>query len=314
MLILPECGLIRSVKVHRSNAHAFVDWVEASTLFLGEASYTPQLLDMLIENEIYEEQDFAWEFIDQCTSIIEKRMARMGMGYPICIENDKIAAKSDWTDFPAYSFCLFSSLSILYPKWKSELLGGDYTTQGEIFEKLSQESIKIIFPGWVVNNTGWSKTNTVNIISIVGHIAEWLNEQIGETRRWTKETAKEAGLDLVSYRPFSDANPGVPVYLWQCASGNNWKTKRKTPDLDLWTRIISWTVNPSKGMTIPFALPDDEMVQEGAIVAGLLLDRHRLLEPGRNNADWISAALRDEIVDWLNPYIAQTPRFEDNVL
>ena len=44
----------------------------------------------------------------------------------------------------------------------------------------------------------------------------------------------------------------------QCASGANWDKKLKTPDLQIWQKIISFTTIPKRGFSLPFALLKNE--------------------------------------------------------
>ena len=309
---LPEAGMRRSARIHRSDMGIFVDWLECNVVFLGRRLSGADIVDILQENNIYRDQDHAWEFFYQALSVMENRARYLGMGYPISLHSDAISFNRNWEDFAPYSFCLFLSLSQVYPNWKHQILLGNYTVQGDLFELLSAEALKQLFGGWVVKNTGWSRTRIVSLNSVVKNVGEWLNEQIGDLGRWTSERAKEAGLDLLSYRPFADANVGIPVYMWQCASGEKWRDKRKTPDIALWSRLLAWAVNPRKGMTIPFALDENSMRKESVIVEGLLLDRHRLLEPGVRNANWLTPSLYDTITNWMTPIVAGLPLLDDN--
>jgi hypothetical protein len=202
------------------------------------------------------------------------------------------------------------SLARSHPSWIKQTFGSDYTEQGELFEDLTAEAVKHVFPGWKVEPTGWSRTRTTGLRAIVGNICTLLNEAAGDVFRWTKTTAKEAGLDLISYRQFADNNVGVPVYLWQCASGKDWQQKRKTPDLAIWTRVITWAVDPRRALAMPFAVSETEVRHSSVVVAGLLLDRHRLLEPGTVDQGWVPAALLDRLVNWLWPRVALLPHYE----
>ncbi len=61
---------------------------------------------------------------------------------------------------------------------------------------------------------------------------------------------------------------------------------------------------------MPFAVTDTEVRQSSVVVAGLLLDRHRLLEPGISDQDWVSPALRERLINWLWPRVAVLPQYE----
>lgn len=221
----------------------------------------------------------------------------------------RLQCQKAWQDVPAHSFCLALSYSKWYPEW-SRPFGRDFTEQGALFEKLTQESLKALFPDWEIHPTGWTKTNPNQLHTVVQEVASLLGEALGDIERWTKPKAHEAGLDLLCYRPFADSRVGVPVYLVQCASGGNWDTKLHTPSLRIWTKIVHWASDPKKAFAMPFALLDKDFIDRCNIVDGMLMDRYRLLSPGRNNPDWVSDELKTSIVKWLEPRIAELPRDE----
>jgi hypothetical protein len=144
----------------------------------------------------------------------------------------------------------------------------------------------------------------------VKEIANMLGEATGEVRRWTRDTAKEAGLDLLCFLPFPDRRVGVPVYLTQCASGGDWEGKLNTPNLNIWTKVIIFVSRPKKAFSMPFALDSENFIRHCNVVNGLLLDRHRLLAPGINKRDWVSDKLAGELVAWITPRVDQLPSAE----
>ncbi len=312
MISLPSKGVASSRTRHNVNPIFFCDWLEASCIFLGREISGPDIVDILIENNIYNSQDFAWTFVNDAFATLDLRSRLLGEGYPLEATNDGYRHRGDWEDFTPYTFCLMLSLANSHAPWIAQTFPPDYSTQGELFEELTAEAVAITLNGWRTQPTGWTKTRTPRIKQVVEEICEHLNEAAGEIYRWTKQTAKEAGLDLLSWRPFADGNVGVPVYLWQCASGTDWKDKRKTPDIAVWSRIISFAVEPKRAMAMPFALSEVDMRQHSVVIEGLLLDRHRLLEPGLNKQAWISPKLQDKLIDWLWPRVAQLPMLVDN--
>jgi hypothetical protein len=58
---------------------------------------------------------------------------------------------------------------------------------------------------------------------------------------------------------------------------------------------------------MPFALSESEMRHSSVAVEGLLLDRHRLLEPGADQQNWVTPNLRHRLIDWLQPRVAALP-------
>lgn len=311
MLKLPSRGFNRSENVHRVDLNICCDWLEASVLFGSEDIAGSDVVDLLREKEIYDSQDFAWELVSDALNNIRQRGQLMGESYPIQIENStRMIAKGDWQLFPAYAFCLTLSLTGSYPDWARQF-GRNFTEQGELFEDMTAESAARSLQGWTIHSTGWTRTRTQGLNRVVADVAQKLGEATGELLRWTSATAKEAGLDLLFYRPFPDGRVGIPVFLCQCASGEGWERKLKTPDLRVWCKIIPFASDPKKAFAMPFVISDDEFIRHSNSVDGFLLDRPRLLAPGQADRDWISAPLTERLNNWTRGRVATLPIVED---
>lgn len=309
MMALPTQGVRLSVQSHNSDTELFCDWIEASVLFLDEELSGGDVLDLLLENNLYRSQDFAWEFIESVFAVLRERARVLGQGYPFTGGTRLFRPKGAWQDHLPYAFCLMLSLASSHREWWGSF-GRDYTAQGELFERLTREALQLSFKEWEVHSTGWSRNQAVRLAEVAQRVADLLNEVIGDVERWARKTAKEIGLDLLCFRPYPDQRVGVPAYLVQCASGMDWERKQHTPNLDIWSRVVQFAVKPQKALSMPFALSEREMVMHSAAVAGLLLDRHRLLEPGRFNADWLSQELKVDLIDWLTNRINVIPKHE----
>lgn len=311
MLALPERGLQRSVKRHNSDFALLCDWLEAIALFGGDGEVAgSDIIDLLRENEVYETQAFAWEIVNAVFAKVRERKRVLGAGYPLrTTGGTRIVADGPWTDHAPYAFCLLLSLSKAYPSWW-RAFGTNYTVQGQLFEDLTAEAVALSFSGWSVHQTGWSASATKSLKSIVTEVAELLGEVTGDVVRWSAKKAKEAGLDLLCYRPFADGRVGLPVMLFQCASGGDWKDKLHAPEMAVWTRIVTFAVAPRKAFAMPFALDVDDFRYHTTLVEGLLLDRDRLLAPGHGAALWVTPELSQRLIDWITPRLDTLPQLE----
>jgi hypothetical protein len=307
MLGIPQAGVYQSVTKHRSHLELVADWVEGTALFQGDADLSAtDVLDILIGEGIYKDQQFAWEFIADIWSELRARADLLGVGFPLEITTNRITRRLHWRDVPGHSFCLALSLAPVYPDWAASF-GKDFTEQGELFELFTVEALKAEFPGWSFHLTGWSRSSSLKISEVAPKVAELLGEQLGDVKRWVAKTANEAGLDLLCFRPFPDQRIAIPVLLMQCASGRDWQDKLKTPDIDVWTKLVLFGSRPKGAFATPFALPDDVFIQSAAVVNGILLDRYRLLSPARHKVDWLGEPLKTRLTDWLSPRIASLP-------
>jgi hypothetical protein len=306
MLVLPTVGMRVSINEHNINFPAFCDWIEGNIIFDGEALSGSDVIDVLLEEGVYEDQDFAWEIVGYAWSEIERRQRWAGAGAAVEL-GKKLKPLSTWRERPAVSFCLALSYATWYPAWAKDF-GTDFNEQGDLFEELTKESLEKSFPDWEIYRTGWTKTTPTNLNDVVKELISRLNEEEGNLETWTSGKAHEAGLDLLCYRSFGDARVGVPLFLMQCASGGNWESKLRTPDLRIWTKIIHFASDPKKAFAMPFSLTDKDFRQHCNIVDGMFLDRHRLLAAGKDKPDWVSIGLRDRLITWLEPRILALPR------
>src|SRR5205085_5811090 len=253
------------------------DWIEGSALFQDEEELkASEVIDILTENNIYASQDFAWEIITSAWGELSRRLAWIGNATPVEIARLRLRRLCRWQDAPAHSFCMALSYAQWYPRWAKQF-GQDHTEQGELFERLTKEAMEKFFPDWVIYRTGWSRTQATRLNGLVRDVVNRLGEAIGNVQRWTNNKANEAGLDLLCYKPFIDGRVGVPVFLMQCASGGNWEGKLHTPNMQIWKKIVQWASTPKKAFAMPYALPDDEFIEDCNLANGLFLDRYRLL-------------------------------------
>jgi hypothetical protein len=302
MLTLPTLGVRRSITVHNIDLIKFCDWIEANILFVEDELSSTDIIDNLIEENIYEDQDFAHEFVSDAYAELERRLKCIGGTLPYDINQRMLTRRNTWQDYPAYSFCILVTLSKCYEEWTNRF-GEDYNLQGEIFEHITKESVQIQFSEWKTYLTGWSRTNTTRLTDIVKNIAEKLGENVGDLELWNEPHAKENGLDLLIYRPFNDNRIGIPVYLIQCASGELTRGKMKEPDLAIWNDCISFKIKPNKALSTPFTFCDRDFQKNCTIIEGMLLDRCRLLSAGKYDESWLSQDISLKIIKWAIPRI-----------
>ena len=310
MLALPTKGISRSIGSHNVKLDILCDLIEANVLFDEEELSPTDIVSCLLNENIYEESDMAFDIVSNAWTEFRRRQACIPNGTPFSISSQRISRKIGWTQAPAHGFCVLLSLSKCYSGW-AEQFGHDYIDQGKLFEELMKESLNCQFKNWQFMLTGWSRTSTKALKDIVEAIASKLKETVGDITRWTSDSAKDAELDLLLFRPFRDGRVGIPVYLMQCASGANWKDKLHTPRLEIWSKIINFAATPRKAFAMPFALLDEDFIRNCILVDGMLIDRYRILSATLCKKNWLSRKLKKGLVDWCKPRIAKLPRRED---
>ncbi len=316
MLRLPDRGMLRSVNVHRVDLNVLCDWIEACVVFDDVELSKSDVIDVLVEEQIYgssdehSAQDFAAERVDDAWAIISRRIAYLSQPLGISVSGNRIVRVNDWTDFPAYGFCLALSCVEMYSQLPANW-GAEYVTQGRLFEELTVESFSQTLPGWKVKKVGWAADNNpISLSDAFPTLLADLNESAGtDSQLHLTSSVKDLGLDLLAFYSFDDSQSSFPVFLVQCASGSNWPGKRQTPDIDLWRKIVNFNARPLRAFAIPFAFADSQQFRRSsASVDGMFVERYRLLKSFRQNNVSVSAALDVQLVDWVNPRIAQLPR------
>jgi hypothetical protein len=310
MLDVPPYGFARSVTKHNGLAGIQADWIEGSVLFAVDSISRADIVDALVENNSYSNQDFASEWTGVVFAEIERRIKLLGAGSILGREGNRIRRLREWQECPAFAFCLVLSLQALYRKQIETACGLDYSQQGALFERLCAESLRAL--DWEVAVVGWSKDSAETAFETkVSDLASALGSAplLAGIAKWTPESTKDAGLDLVAWKGFPDGHEGRPICLVQCASGEDWPNKLHTPNLATWNKLIDFATKPRSGLAMPFA-PD---VAEFRLKANhetlmLLLDRHRLLHPARGGMKFPSKVLGEELIPWVTKRADALPR------
>ena len=238
---------------------------------------------------------------------MDRRKSALGSSYPIQIQNLRLLRLTTWRQSPAYSFCLLLSYAKRYGRW-AKSFGRNFTEQGSVFEEITAEALRQEFDGWSIHSTGWSSARPAGLRRIVEDVRMRLGEKAGRPEEFPEfKVAKDAGLDVVLSRPFSDNRIGFPVYLVQCASGAKWEGKRNEPNLNVWRTFIDFAVKPKKALAIPFALTDDDFWWSCRHMDGMLIDRMRLLSGGRREPNWVSHHVKRRVIDWMAPRVKVLP-------
>lgn len=308
MLLMPLIGIRRSVKEHNVDIDVLSDWIEATIHFDEKVVSKEEFVDILLEESICDEQDMAYRIVTDAWIELRRRQEILGKSSSFNVTRDRVVRKRAWQQVPAHSACLLMSFAIWNKVWAKQCKP-NYNIQGELFEDIAKESIRLLFENWLVFKTGWSSKKKLSFTNMVNQISKILGETPGNSKRWTKGSEKDAELDILFYRSFNDGRAGLPVFLLQCASGENWKDKLHTPDLILWGKLIDFTMTPVRAFAIPFVIPSDDFHFHCSKVDGPMLDRYRLLGPGKDKVSWVSPELKKRIVNWAKPKVKLLPKY-----
>jgi hypothetical protein len=284
----------------------FCDWIEASLLLSSEGSISKtDINDLLIENLIFNEestdeltsstpQDKAALVIDQAWYHIKRRVKNLGISSGIDLTDDLLVRNAN--SALAHRFLLALTCKAIYPEW-GRIWDTSASEYGELFEQVSEVAVAQLLQGWKVQRLGWGRSNTTPLRTDVDQLTIDLREPQGsEVDLLITSYTKDMGLDLVAYRPFGDHLAALPILFFQCASGQNWQTKLSTPNLHRWGKVISFTSQPKKALTLPFAFLDAQQFRKDTMdLDGIVLERYRLLQ-GLNN---LNQELSTSLENWL---------------
>lgn len=298
MLALPERHFSRSVNAHNVDIIALHDWIEASAAFLGEAVSKAEVVDILCEEGVYAEQDFASERVDEAWQLLRDNAAALGPNSLVRVEGRRVVPNGPWTERPATALALALSLAPLYASLRGALQG-DYPTQGALFERVAHDALRA--KGWTVHPTGWQAgMEALAFDALVEGVQQFLYEPTrAPAAAGMLTAANDAGLDLVCLWSFNDQRPASPAMMVQCASGANWRDKLHTPSPDLWRQLINFIVVPTKAIAIPFLLDHSAFHESAMRLTGVLLDRLRLFRDLGAPDTWLKDTTKQELVAWL---------------
>lgn len=307
MLGLTNSGFRRSVKEHNCNDEIVSDWVLINALLCDDGEISKSdVIDTLFEQGIYDDSDpdYCSEYVNSIWAIIRAQLELLGDSSPLLISERVISRKNDWHDAPVFTFFVVLFLKKFLEGW-SDKFGNDHTDQGEFFEKICALSIKEQFSDFNIMITGWSKNEATNFSEVANNVAKFVSEQTRpkEIARYTNQNTKELGLDIIWTNSFQDGRGGNVNFLAQCASGHNFESKLKTPDLSLWREVIRWTSPPSKAFMVPFAISESEFPGFSVRSEGNFFDRYRILISGKEESRWLDGDLMGSIIEWLAPRI-----------
>jgi hypothetical protein len=187
---------LRSIQGHNNDNSLFLDWLESTSLFLEEELSQTDIVDHLVEEQFYEDQSVASEFVSSEWSSLKQRLSWLGSYSPISFKDRWVVRQLDWKEVPAHSYCLVVSFGPKCYGWSNEF-GQDYTEQGLLFELITKAAMEARFSGWRFLHTGWARDKASRLSAIVGDLISAIDEREGNLDDYLSRGAKDAGVDLV---------------------------------------------------------------------------------------------------------------------
>ena len=309
MLQVPQVGFRYSVTQSNVETNVLADWIEIIGLFDDAKITKSNVIDALIEYQIchHERQELARQITDDGWEEVNRRQRWGGIPKSVSISSSRIESSNEWQEDPIRAFFLLLSALRIFPDWAKN--HQSHAVQGNLFERVVELICPNLLPGWAIFRVGWSSNNTQNIPQIVRELCSRLHTSgATDLSEWISPSAKDGGLDIVCYRPFSDEREAVPVFFLQCASGKSWRDKVKTPNADIWQKYLNSAVRPSTGIAAPFVVGEKELRMAALTGQVIVFDRLRMLDAINAAGIVLAQDLLDELIDWMRPRVLDLPK------
>ena len=193
-----------------------------------------------LETEILEEEPLTWEI--EVAEEMEWRQRVLGRLYPFRLDtrltNWKLSRAPDDNDDTVsvgrsfYLFCLL--ISALRDSRIEEGPDRDLTRQAERdFERVATTAGAGALGGDAIA-FGWPRDDRTSFRTALEEVGSKLGwTPLHENPLWSTGKEKDAGIDVVAWRDFSDCRPGRVLLLGQAASGREWEKKGPEPSVFL---------------------------------------------------------------------------------
>ena len=249
------------------------DWLELQALLADDknASFS-DLRRELVRMGIPEDEEIDEEiFVDDAFSELEDRSAACTESYPFEIGNSILQAQENLTPYWAYIFCLFIS-------WRGADRSEALRQPTQLFEEVAAVAAKGYVAGESLKFGFPRRTLPRNFTEALRKVCQELGEGGGPRQRPSSPNAKDAGLDLIAWKPFPDERQAKIILFGQCAAGGNWEGKLSElqPKVFIDTHLLEApVVDPLRGFFTPFRVRKIDWYEK-AKQAGILFDRCRI--------------------------------------
>ncbi len=274
---------------------AMGDWAELRMLVTGRKRLSRVDIRNAVRQATLSDGDDVELSVESVVREVRARERIGASSYPFVLDGDAIGLKPTASAL-AYSFLLCASASPLIREQRAlaELdVLFDYIVLDALRTYLGNESRGIRF-GWPV--TGGRPTDFANAL-------DWIAGQMRLERGPAKETGgkKDGGVDVIVWRPFSDARPGFLSILAQCTVQFDWIPKSRDVIGDVWAGWLDFGKMPQTCLAVPFVVPGvfrrwDEtrrtvnIILERIRIASLVKDK--MLSRRAETRRWVEIQLR----------------------
>lgn len=224
--------------------------------------------------------------LEDALTEVERRANQFGSLYPFTVV-DRGFQISRREDNALYEFLLLLSL-----RGTPLRATGQYERSDAIFDEIVRVAFKnhlgvgsdaIVF-GWPARGA------RPNVFSLA---VAWAAQRMGIEMRTRKipDEYKDAGVDVLAWKPFADGKNGFPIVLVQNTVQFDFRQKPRDVSPSQWHAWLEVGATPRIGFAVPFALPArDPWWDHAGIDVDTMMDRGRLMSQleTENVAAWPS--------------------------
>lgn len=240
--------------------------------------------------------------VDAVFTQAEDRMVHCGKnGYPFGIDGN-VLLKEDSDFSRVYTFLLLLSVH-----GKDAVPGTD---GAKLFEDVSAVAAASYLGSGDLSKDAFifgfpRRLRARDFPGALANLCTYIGEGKPDNKMPNRKTMKDAGLDVAFSKPFPDRKPSQLIAFGQCATGENWRSKRHELQPADWCRewmLKTPQVNPAKMFFVPHSITSDDWVHLG-YQAGIVFDRFRIAYCCENT---ITPELRKRLTEWSNAARSKT--------
>lgn len=239
--------------------------------------------------------------VDDVWMELQRRASLLGPAYPFEATPTAITMRPWSGEHLAYIALTLMAITSSYSYAKPV----EWSTHARLFESLSVLALGGYVQGRALH-IGWPRTGEApaDFKEMILFLRDELNEAgPGQGIFETIPNAKDAGVDVIAWKPFRDTRAGQLVVLGQCAVGRNWAEKLSDFNDRTWDRLLGCAVAPVRAFFTPFTGVDAARWDGVCLEGGIVFDRVRVAES-------IQAVFRGEfrrrLAKWCRECVATT--------
>lgn len=115
MLALPTKGISRSISEHNSDLDTMCDWIEGSVLFVDNKLSSADVVETLVEGNIYDDSDMGFEMVASTWTEISAVSQGLAIVHHFRLMRTESLGHENGEEFPVIAFVLWLLLQHYTP-------------------------------------------------------------------------------------------------------------------------------------------------------------------------------------------------------